>query len=70
MKYYLNANSQPNHNEHELHKETCSRLPDLNNRIFIGNYQTDAEALRNAKVKYSGWIIDGCYYCCPSIHRL
>lgn len=70
MKYYLNDNSQLNNNEHELHKETCPHLPNSNNRIYIGSFQTDAEALREAKHKYTEWIIDGCYYCCNSIHKL
>ena len=68
--YYLNKNAQPTHNEHELHKEGCSYLPDVTSREYIGYFQTESEALKETKRKHTNWIIDGCYHCCPSIHKI
>lgn len=69
MRYYINRNTS-DHGEHELHKETCSYLPDADNRILIGSFNSDSEALNVAKVLKSTWLIDGCKWCCPSIHRM
>lgn len=70
MKYYLNLNPQSEHNEHELHKENCSYLPSRDNLSYIGDFSSDTDALIAAKTKHPKYSIDGCYYCCPSIHRI
>ena len=66
MKYYVNKNAQPT-SEHEVHKSTCSWLPDAENRIYLGDFVSSAEALKAARKFYSD--VDGCYYCCPEIHK-
>lgn len=69
MRYYLGlATDNPKHN-HELHDETCPKLPSANNREFLGIFSTSRDALREAKKKYPYWNnIDGCKLCCPEIH--
>lgn len=69
MKYYLNLNPQQSHNEHELHKENCSHLPNKNYLSYIGDFSSEIDALNAAIIKYPYFLIDGCYYCCNSVHR-
>lgn len=64
--YYVNKNAQPT-GEHEVHTSTCHRLPDENNRLFLGCFTTCEEALREARKHYPN--VDGCYYCCPKCHK-
>jgi hypothetical protein len=69
MKYYVNKNAQTgthSHGEHEGHVEGCTRMPDVDNRTFLGDFDTPQEALVKAKTIYSN--SDGCYYCCGPIH--
>ena len=66
-RYCVNKLAQPN-GDHEIHKQGCFRLPDPWNRIDLGYQRDDAAALRAAQVYYPN-TADGCYYCCPSIHR-
>ena len=63
--YYVNKNAQST-GEHEVHKEGCSRMPDIANRLYLGNFSTCQEAVRAAKHYYSN--VDGCYYCSPACH--
>lgn len=65
--YYVNKERQSN-GDNEVHKETCSYLPLPRNRIDLGLHSTDQSALRAAK-QYYPFTADGCYHCCPSIHK-
>jgi hypothetical protein len=40
-KYYVNKNAQSN-GDHEVHKESCSYLPNLENRIYLGVFSKAA----------------------------
>ena len=66
MRFYVNKQAQPN-GDHEVHRETCYRLPSASNRIYLGDYASSESALREARKYYSQ--ADGCYYCCPEIHH-
>lgn len=66
MKYYVNKNAQST-GEHEIHKETCLYLPSSYHLQYLGNYNDDNSALREARRYYSN--VDGCIYCCPIIHK-
>lgn len=67
MLYYVGTvTDNPNHN-HEVHKGTCPNLPSTNHRIFLGDFLTSAEALREAKKYYAD--ADGDILCCREIHR-
>jgi len=59
--YYVNKNAQDS-GEHEVHKESCEYLPTEDNLLFLGDFPTCAEALREARKHYPN--VDGCYYCC------
>jgi len=64
-KYYVNKNAQDN-GDHEVHKESCSRLPDEENRIYLGKFPSCHGAVKEAKKHYTG--ADGCFYCSPECH--
>ena len=66
MRYYVNKQAQSN-GDHEVHKETCFRLPTTDNRLYLGVFSTSEAALREARKLYPK--ADGCYYCCPEIHH-
>lgn len=68
MRYYYNINAD-NNGYHEVHTETCSFLPDVSNRIYIGNFSTCREAIAEAQRKHSFMDFDGCYFCCNSCHK-
>jgi hypothetical protein len=58
--YYVNKNAQDN-GDHEVHKSGCSFMPDLSNRIYLGDYDNCRDAVREAKKHFSQ--SNGCYYC-------
>ncbi len=64
--YYVNMNQQES-GEHEVHKSSCYRLPNSNNRIGLGYFYYSADALKEAKKYYQN--VDGCFYCSPEIHK-
>ena len=64
--YYVNKNTQPT-GGHEIHIEYCYRLPNVMNRIYLGCLENSKEAVQKAENYY--YDIDGCYYCCPEIHK-
>lgn len=66
MRFYVNKNAQSN-GDHEVHRADCSRLPDAENRLYLGEFSSSYEALVAAKRIYDK--ADGCAYCCPEIHH-
>lgn len=65
MQFYVNKNAQPT-GEHEVHRATCSFLPDASNRIYLGDFATSQEAVQEARKYYN--CVDGCARCCPESH--
>jgi len=63
--YYVNKNAQAN-GDHEVHTTGCSFLPKRENRIYLGNFQSCAPAVREARKHYSQ--VNGCYYCSNPCH--
>jgi hypothetical protein len=64
-KYYVNRNAQSN-GDHEVHTETCSFLPNVHNRLYLGNFSNCKDAVAEAKKTYP--TADGCAYCSPDCH--
>lgn len=64
-RYYVNKNAQSN-GDHEVHEESCFRLPDETNRIYLGYFSNCKPAVEKAKKYYSK--VDGCYYCSEECH--
>jgi hypothetical protein len=65
MRFYVNKKAQDN-GDHEVHRATCSWLPELENRQYLGDFETSQQAVREAKKYYNQ--VNGCYYCCPETH--
>lgn len=59
-RYYVNMNAQSN-GDHEVHTGTCSFLPNPENRLYLGEFESCAPAVREAKRRYAQ--SNGCYYC-------
>lgn len=66
MKYfYVNKNEQSN-GDHEVHQSGCSFMPEVQNRIYLGQYIACSLAVAQARRYYVQ--VNGCYYCCNSCH--
>lgn len=65
MMYYVNANAQAN-GDHEVHTESCSWLPDSDNRIYLGNFDNCFDAVIAARKHFPQ--TNGCYYCSQACH--
>ncbi len=63
--YYVNTNKQSN-GDNEVHKTGCSWLPDRENRVYLGNFDTCGPAV--AEAKRLGYNANGCYYCSNACH--
>ncbi len=63
--HYVNKNAQSN-GDHEVHKTGCSWLPEVRNRIFLGDFASCGPAVSKAKSYYGQ--VNGCYYCCNACH--
>ena len=68
-KFIVNKNKQSN-GDREVHNATkgCSYMPNSENQVEIGHYDTCQEAVIKAKVKLSDNRVNGCYYCCNTCH--
>lgn len=64
-RYYVNKNGQSN-GDHEVHRESCSWLPETENRIYLGYYDNCKDAVKKAREYYSK--VNGCYYCSNECH--
>lgn len=64
-RYYVNQNAQTG-GDHEVHVETCSYLPDRENRIYLGDYTRCEPAVTEARKHYDQ--VNGCYFCSNPCH--
>ena len=64
--YYINKNNDGK-GYNEVHTSNCNYLPEEKNRIYLGVFSDEIQAVNYAKAK--GYNADGCYYCCPKAHR-
>ena len=72
--YYLNMNKQATSSggNYELHKDNCIYCNPYSPLFeLIGYYVDDKTALQAAKQQFPEIAnkIDGCYFCCKSIHK-
>ena len=63
--YYVNENAQSN-GDHEVHREGCTWLPDVSNRIYLGYFNSCHEAVTSARKHYQQ--VNGCYFCSRDCH--
>ena len=57
--YYVNRNAQPT-GEHEVHTSSCAHGPSIKNRINLGFFHNNSEAIKEARKYYNN--VDGCFY--------
>ena len=63
--FYVNKNAQAN-GDHEVHKHNCAYKPLPENSIYLGQFLTCHDAVREAEKHYRQ--SDGCFFCCPECH--
>lgn len=66
--YYFNNYTDSN-GKHEIHTSSCSFLPSVENRTYIGVFASCESAMKAAKEQYPQKHFDGCYFCCRECHR-
>ncbi|MGG6231828.1 hypothetical protein [Tenacibaculum sp. SDUM215027] len=64
-RYYVNKNAQTN-GDHEVHKLECTWIPNVENRIYLGEFDNCKDAVKEAKKHYTK--VNGCYYCSRECH--
>ncbi len=64
--YFVNKNAQPISGDNEVHKDSCARLPNAENRISLGKFYTCQMAVVEAQKHYAN--ADGCAICSPECH--
>ena len=64
-RYYVNKNQQSN-GDHEVHTTGCSYLPHIENRVYLGDFQSCVQAVRKAREYYLK--VNGCYFCSNACH--
>lgn len=68
--YWINKNPLSINANHEIHKIGCIHLAKCRNKAYLGDFASDQRALAFAKWVYPRYkYIDGCAYCCNSIHK-
>ena len=70
MKYYIHKTpTKPSTGEHEIHRETCSKITGLFslylNYYEVGEFSNDYDALEFARRRYP-FPVDGCGVCSHS----
>lgn len=63
--YYVNKNEQPN-GDHEVHRDGCTWMPAVANRIHLGVFNNCHDAVREAQKYYEQ--VNGCATCSPLCH--
>lgn len=62
LKYYVSKIRQPK-GDHEVHDHNCKNLPNVGNRIYLGEFESCRAAVHAAKNFYV--VTNGCKFCSP-----
>lgn len=65
MLYYVNKREQPT-GEHEVHTSSCIYIPSEENKMFLGNFDSCRDAVREAGKHFDS--VDGCRHCSKACH--
>lgn len=60
IKYYISTIKQTS-GSYEIHTEDCQYMPAIKNRMLLGSFYSDQQAIRLAKLTFPNSI--GCQYC-------
>lgn len=61
--YYINNRTQRN-GEHQIHRTGCTFMPDGDTRAYLGEFDSCASALAEARKRYKQ--ATACRYCCEN----
>ena len=64
-RYFVHKEKHPNE-DHEVHKEGCSKMPRDEHRKFLGIFNKCRDALKEARRDYQQ--VNGCKQCIPECH--
>lgn len=64
-RYYVRTVPQ-NNGDHEVHEYSCTHLPAIENRLYLGEFATCKSAVTEAKKTYPQ--SNGCYWCSNACH--
>ena len=64
-RYYVNKNAQSN-GDHEVHRTGCQWLPQAENRIYLGDFNSCHSAVIAARAHYQQ--VNGCHFCSNECH--
>lgn len=67
-RYYVNQNTYNPGNHNEVHKEGCTWLQFIANKIDLGFHDNCQSALKAAEIHYPN-NVDGCSTCCNECHK-
>lgn len=65
-KYYVNTKAQSN-GDNEVHKDGCEWMPSKENQKYLGEFESCAEAVEEAKKTYPD-TANGCAHCSKECH--
>lgn len=65
LKYYVNKEPQYN-GDHEVHIEACFYYSRMKNKVYLGEFESCHEAVKEAKKNYPR--ANGCVQCCRPCH--
>lgn len=63
--YYVNKNAQSN-GDHEVHTKECKYSPNLENKEYLGYFDSCKDAVKKAKQIFPK--SNGCYFCSKECH--
>jgi hypothetical protein len=64
-RYFVNKQQQAN-GDNEVHIEGCTKMPEDENRRFLGVFNRCKDAINEAKREYPN--ANGCAHCTPDCH--
>lgn len=69
MPQYICNKNADDKGRHEIHEDTCHRLPLKDNQIDVGYHADCKAAILHMKHHNPNHEFDGCYYCSPACNK-
>ncbi|WP_256968969.1 hypothetical protein [Enterococcus faecalis] len=69
MPYYIVNKNIDDNGRHEVHQDTCTRLPNKENQLDIGYHSDCTEAIQYIQNQNPAHLFDGCWYCSPACNK-
>ena len=65
-RYYVHDEPQEDSGDHEVHDEDCKWLPKIENRTYLGLFESCHGAVEEAEKRYDD--VNGCIFCSTPCH--